>query len=79
MNMRHTDLSTNDPDTSWANLPPTDIDAAYAVKVFLDHHPGKARSISILARLCGLSEQRLQASFSSVFNESLEQYWKRVQ
>jgi len=52
----------------------SDIDSAYAVKVFLDHHPATCVSISVLAGQCGLSESQLKKAFLYQFNIRLEEY-----
>lgn len=70
-----------DPSDHEPPLPPlqSEIDAAYSVKVFLDHHPGRHRSIKILAHQSGLSEQRLRAAFEWAFDEQLDLYWAKMQ
>jgi hypothetical protein len=57
----------------------SDIDSAYAVKVFLDHHPARFVSIPALAGQCGLAESRLKKAFLYQFNIRLEDYWARRQ
>lgn len=55
------------------------IDGAYAVKIFLDHHPDRCFSIGSLACQCGISEAQLKEAFLKVFNEPLDQYWEKAQ
>jgi hypothetical protein len=57
----------------------SDIDSAYAVKVFLDHHPASCVSIPALAGECGLPESRLKKAFLYQFNIRLEEYWTKLQ
>jgi AraC-like DNA-binding protein len=54
-----------------------DIDCAYAVKIFLDHHPHRQLSLSALARHAGISESRLKETFQLTFHISLETYRMR--
>jgi hypothetical protein len=56
----------------------SDIDSAYAVKVFLDHHPATCVSISALAGQCGLAESQLKKAFLYQFNIRLEEYWAKL-
>jgi AraC-like DNA-binding protein len=57
------------------NIPSqSDIDSAYAVKVFLDHHPARSVSIPALAGQCGLPESQLKKAFLYQFNIRLEEY-----
>jgi hypothetical protein len=61
-------------------LPPQPvIDSAYAVKIFLDHHPGRSFSNSSLACQCGISEAQLKEAFLQVFHEPLDQYREKAQ
>jgi len=57
----------------------SDIDSAYAVKVFLDHHPATRVSIPALAGQCGLAESQLKKAFLYQFNIRLEEYWTKLQ
>jgi hypothetical protein len=57
----------------------SDIDSAYAVKVYLDHHPVRCVSIPALAGQCGLPESRLKKAFLYQFNIRLEEYWTKSQ
>jgi AraC-like DNA-binding protein len=57
----------------------SDIDSAYAVKVFLDHHPERSVSIPALAGQCGLPENQLKKAFLYQFNIRLEEYWTELQ
>jgi hypothetical protein len=57
----------------------SDIDSAYAVKVFLDHHPARSVSIPALAGECGLPESQLKKAFLYQFNIRLEEYWTKLQ
>ena len=62
------------------NIPSqSDIDSAYAVKVFLDHHPVRCVSIPALAGQCGLPESQLKKAFLYQFNIRLEEYWTKLQ
>jgi hypothetical protein len=62
------------------NIPSqSDIDSAYAVKVFLDHHPARSVSIPALAGQCGLPESQLKKAFLYQFNIRLEEYWTKLQ
>ena len=54
-----------------------DIDCAYGVKIFLDHHPHRQTSLSALARHAGISESRLKETFQLIFRISLEAYRER--
>lgn len=55
-----------------------EIDAAYAVRIFLQHHPGRTISLSVLIRQSGVAETRLKAAFQYQFKERLEEYWERM-
>jgi len=55
-----------------------EIDAAYAVRIFLQHHPVKTISLPALVWQSGISEQRLKAAFQYQFHERLEEYWERM-
>jgi AraC-like DNA-binding protein len=57
----------------------SDIDSAYAVKVFLDHHPARCVSIPALAGQCGLSESQLKKAFLYQFDIRLEEYLTKLQ
>jgi hypothetical protein len=57
----------------------SDIDAAYAMRIFLEYHPGCKLSLSNLIWQCGVPEQRLKAAFEYQFQERLEDYWEKVQ
>jgi len=57
----------------------SELDGAYAVKIFLDYHPARSFNMSLLARQSGLPENRLKAAFFYQFKESLETYWQRCQ
>ena len=51
-----------------------DIDGAYAVKIYLDHHPYRQVSIPLLVEHTGLPEGRLKEAFLYQFQVSLENY-----
>lgn len=53
-----------------------EIDAAYAVRIFLQHRPGQAVSLPVLIRQSGIPEQRLKAAFHYQFHEPLEEYFQ---
>ena len=55
-----------------------EIDAAYAVRIFLQHHPGKPVALPALIWQSGIPEQRLKAAFQHQFHERLEEYWERM-
>jgi len=55
-----------------------EIDAAYAVRIFLRHHPGRTPGLSTLIWESGVSEQRLKAAFQFQFQEGLEEYWEKT-
>lgn len=55
-----------------------EIDAAYAVRIFLKHHPGHVLSLHSLIRESGIAEQRLKAAFQYQFHERLEEYWEKM-
>ena len=55
-----------------------EIDAAYAVRIFLQHHPGRSHSLRSLIRESGISEHRLKAAFQFQFHERLEEYWEKM-
>jgi hypothetical protein len=56
-----------------------EIDAAYAVRIFLEHHPGRTVSLPTLIWQSGISEQRLKAAFRHQFKERLEEYyWEKM-
>jgi AraC-like DNA-binding protein len=57
----------------------SDIDSAYAVKVFLDHHPATSISIPALAGQCGLPENQLKKAFFYQFHIRLEDYLTKLQ
>ncbi len=57
----------------------SDIDAAYAMRIFLAYDPGRALSLANLIWRCGLPEQRLKAAFEYQFQERLEDYWEKMQ
>lgn len=57
----------------------SDIDGAYAVRIFLQHHPCRYLSIAKLAEFAGVKEERLKETFLEQFGESLEEYWERQQ
>jgi AraC-like DNA-binding protein len=57
----------------------SDIDSAFAVKVFLDHHPARRVSIPALAAQCGIPESQLKKAFLYQFNIRLEEYWTKLQ
>jgi AraC-like DNA-binding protein len=57
----------------------SDIDAAYAMRIYLEHHPGRKLSLSTLIWQCGISEQRLKAAFGYQFQEGLEDYREKMQ
>jgi AraC-like DNA-binding protein len=57
----------------------SDIDSAYAVKVFLDHHPATSVSIPALAGQCGLPESQLKKAFLYQFHIRLEDYLMQLQ
>lgn len=59
--------------------PQSDIDSAYAVKVFLDHHPATSMSIPALAGQCGLPESQLKNAFLYQFHIRLEDYLTQLQ
>lgn len=55
-----------------------EIDAAYAVRIFLQHHPGSRVALPALIWQSGVAEQRLKAAFQYQFHEGLEEYWERM-
>ena len=55
-----------------------DIDGAYAVKIYLDNHPFRQVSISLLVEHTGLPERRLKEAFLYQFQVSLESYAQRL-
>ena len=55
-----------------------EIDAAYALRIFLRYHPGRSLSLSTLIRQSGVPEERLKAAFWHQFNERLEEYWEKM-
>lgn len=55
-----------------------DIDGAYAVKIYLDHHPFRQVSIPLLVEYTGLPESRLKEAFLHQFQVSLENYTQRL-
>jgi len=55
-----------------------DIDGAYAVKIYLDNHPFRQISISLLVEYTGLSEGRLREAFLYQFQISLDHYAQRL-
>lgn len=55
-----------------------EIDAAYALRIFLRYHPGRSLSLSTLIWQSGVPEERLKAAFWYQFNERLEAYWERM-
>jgi hypothetical protein len=55
-----------------------DIDGAYAVKIYLDHHPFRQVSIPLLVEHTGLPEVRLKEAFLYQFQVSLEHYTQRL-
>jgi hypothetical protein len=57
----------------------SDIDAAYAMRIYLEYHPGRTLSLSTLIWQCGVPAQRLKAAFEYQFQERLEDYWEKVQ
>jgi hypothetical protein len=57
----------------------SDIDAAYAMRIYLEYHPGRTLSLSALIWQCGIPEQRLKAAFEYLFQERLEDYWAKKQ
>jgi hypothetical protein len=57
----------------------SDIDAAYAVKVFLDHHPARFVSVPSLARQCGMPESKLKKAFLYAFSVGLDEYRAKLQ
>jgi hypothetical protein len=57
----------------------SDLDAAYAMRIFLSHHPGRMLSLPTLIWQCGIPEHRLKAAFEYQFREKLEDYWEKMQ
>jgi hypothetical protein len=55
-----------------------EIDAAYAVRIFLQHHPARSMSLSTVIWQSGVSEPQLKAAFQYQFQEPLEDYWERL-
>lgn len=55
-----------------------EIDAAYAVRIFLRHHPGHVLPLPSLIWESGIPEQRLKAAFQYQFHERLEEYWEKM-
>ncbi|HEV2480752.1 MAG TPA: hypothetical protein VGS79_13845 [Puia sp.] len=55
-----------------------EIDAAYAVRIFLQHHPGIPMTLPALIWQSGVAEPRLKAAFQHQFQERLEEYWERM-
>lgn len=55
-----------------------EIDAAYAVRIFLQHHPGQGISLPSLIWQSGVPEQRLKVAFFYQFRERLEEFWERM-
>lgn len=55
-----------------------EIDAAYAVWIFLQHHPGRSITLPALIWQSGVPEPRLKAAFQYQFQERLEEYWERM-
>lgn len=55
-----------------------DIDGAYAAKIYLDYHPFRQVSISLLVEYTGLPEVRLKEAFFYQFQVSLEHYTQRL-
>jgi AraC-like DNA-binding protein len=56
-----------------SGLSQSELDSAYAVKLFLDHHPGRL-SLAALAAAVGLSDAQLVRVFAALFQEDLEEY-----
>ena len=56
-----------------------DIDAAYAMRIYLEYHPWRTLSLPSLIWECGIPEQRLKAAFEYQFQERLEDYWEKMQ
>jgi hypothetical protein len=55
-----------------------EIDAAYAVRVFLQHRPASSISLPALIWQSGVPEKRLKTAFEHEFQERLEEYWERM-
>ena len=55
-----------------------EIDAAYAVRIFLLHHPSSQVTLSSLIWQSGVPEPRLKVAFHYQFQERLEEYWDRM-
>ena len=55
-----------------------EIDAAYAVRIFLQHRPASSISLPALIWQSGVPEWRLKAAFKHQFQERLEEYWERM-
>jgi len=55
-----------------------EIDAAYAVRIFLQHRPPGSVSLPALIWQSGIAEHRLKAAFLHQFQERLEEYWERM-
>jgi hypothetical protein len=75
---------TTDPFSGVQSVPgksplQSDIDAAYAMRIYLEHQPERRLSLSILIWQCGVPEQRLKAAFEVLFQERLEDYWEKKQ
>jgi hypothetical protein len=75
-----TDLNPGAPSSAPSESPfQSDIDAAYAMRIFLQHNPARTISLSSLIWQCGIPEQRLRAAFEYQFQERLEDYWEKMQ
>jgi hypothetical protein len=75
-----TDLDPGAPLLASGEYPlQSDIDAAYAIRIFLQHNPARRISLSSLIWQCGVPEQRLKAAFEYQFQERLEDYWEKMQ
>ena len=75
----HSQFSTNSQFSIQGQFPTqAEIDAAYAVRIFLQHHPGRTISLPALIWQSGVAEQRLKAAFQYQFKERLEEYWERM-
>ena len=55
-----------------------EIDAAYAVRIFIQHHPARSMALSAVIWQSGISEPQLKAAFQHQFQERLEDYWERL-
>jgi hypothetical protein len=75
-------MQTSTIDKEWLIYQPApsqaEIDAAYALRIFLRYHPGRSLSLPMLIWQSGIPEERLKAAFWHQFNERLEEYWEKT-